>query len=116
VVFSHYSREQSSQDADTATANVGEADISSLLEMLGSVMDPRKERGRQHEVDFVLAVCVVATLAGAGSRPPVLHSPGREGIAPGIREPLSCADGEGMARGFPSAKQVAYCPASDCRT
>jgi hypothetical protein len=65
VVFSHYSREQSSQDTWTAAADVGEADISSLLEMLGSVVDPRKERGKQHELDFVLAVCVVATLAGA---------------------------------------------------
>jgi predicted transposase YbfD/YdcC len=42
-----------------------EADISSLLEMLGTVGDPRKEKGRQHRLVFVLAVCVVAALAGA---------------------------------------------------
>jgi hypothetical protein len=33
--------------------------------MLGSIEDPRKEQGRQHELEFVLAVCVVAVLAGA---------------------------------------------------
>jgi hypothetical protein len=33
--------------------------------MLGSVEDPRKEKGRQHDLAFVLGVCVVATLAGA---------------------------------------------------
>ncbi len=33
--------------------------------MLGSVGDPRKPRGRQYPLAFVLAVCVVATLAGA---------------------------------------------------
>ncbi|HEY4342695.1 MAG TPA: ISAs1 family transposase [Steroidobacteraceae bacterium] len=33
--------------------------------MLGSIEEPRKEKGRQHELEFVLAVCAVATLAGA---------------------------------------------------
>ena len=42
-----------------------DADISSLLEMLGAIDDPRKEKGKQHALVFVLAVCVVATLAGA---------------------------------------------------
>jgi hypothetical protein len=32
-----------------------DADISSLLEMLGSIEEPRKEKGRQHEMGFVLA-------------------------------------------------------------
>src|SRR5579871_5384996 len=35
------------------------------LEMLGSVGDPRRERGKQHDLAFVLAVCVVAMLSGA---------------------------------------------------
>jgi predicted transposase YbfD/YdcC len=42
-----------------------DADISSLLEMLGAIDDPRKEKGKQHPLVFVLAVCVVAALAGA---------------------------------------------------
>jgi hypothetical protein len=42
-----------------------DADISSLLEMLGSIEEPRKEKGRQHGLEFVLAVCFVATLARA---------------------------------------------------
>jgi hypothetical protein len=33
--------------------------------MLGSIEEPHKEKGRQHEMGFVLAVCFVATLAGA---------------------------------------------------
>ena len=42
-----------------------EADISSLLDMLASVTDPRSPQGIQHILEFVLAVCVVAMLAGA---------------------------------------------------
>ncbi|MGH8524193.1 MAG: ISAs1 family transposase [Gammaproteobacteria bacterium] len=41
------------------------ADISSLLSMLGRVPDPRGPRGRRHDLVFVLAVSVVAVLAGA---------------------------------------------------
>jgi len=33
--------------------------------MLASVPDPRGRRGRQYPLEFILAVCVVATLAGA---------------------------------------------------
>ncbi|MDQ2874935.1 MAG: transposase family protein, partial [Actinomycetota bacterium] len=33
--------------------------------MLASVADPRKPRGKQHPLAFVLAACVVAMLAGA---------------------------------------------------
>jgi hypothetical protein len=33
--------------------------------MLASVTDPRSPQGIQHALEFVLAVCVVATLAGA---------------------------------------------------
>jgi predicted transposase YbfD/YdcC len=43
----------------------GDADISSLLAMLASVPDPRSPQGIQHFLEFVLAVCVVAMLAGA---------------------------------------------------
>lgn len=65
MLFSHCSPAQSNQDPATAAASGPDADISSLLEMLGSIEEPRKEKGRQHELEFVLAVCVVATLAGA---------------------------------------------------
>jgi predicted transposase YbfD/YdcC len=44
-----------------------DADISSLLTMLGRLPDPRSPRGRRHDLVFVLAVCVVAVLAGASS-------------------------------------------------
>ena len=33
--------------------------------MLASVLDPRSPRGKKHQLEFILAVCVVATLAGA---------------------------------------------------
>lgn len=59
--FSHYPDAQSNQDGATE----GECDISSLLEMLASVTDPRKARGKQYAIGFVLAVTVVAALAGA---------------------------------------------------
>jgi predicted transposase YbfD/YdcC len=45
--------------------NAEEAGICSLLGMLASVPDPRSPRGKQYPLEFVLAVCVVATLAGA---------------------------------------------------
>jgi len=34
--------------------------------MLASVTDPRSPQGIQHALGFMLAVCVVAMLAGAG--------------------------------------------------
>ncbi len=46
---------------------VADCDISSLLGMLGSVPDRRKTRGRVHEMVFVLAVSLVAVLAGASN-------------------------------------------------
>jgi predicted transposase YbfD/YdcC len=49
--------------AEEAAAGYGS--ISCLLELLGSIEDPRKPKGRQHRMEFVLAVIVVATLAGA---------------------------------------------------
>jgi hypothetical protein len=45
----------------------GEADISGLLEMLADVPEFREAKGREYSLRFVLAVCVVATLAGAGN-------------------------------------------------
>jgi DDE_Tnp_1-associated len=44
-----------------------ECDVSSLLEMLETVPDPRKSRGRLYTLSFILAVSLVATLAGASS-------------------------------------------------
>jgi predicted transposase YbfD/YdcC len=42
-----------------------DAGISGLLDMLASVPDPRRPRGKQYPLEFVLAICVVAMLAGA---------------------------------------------------
>lgn len=59
----------SSSHASSAVSSAspaGEKDnVSSLLEMLGQVRDPRSPRGKRHTLVFVLAVCVVAVLAGA---------------------------------------------------
>jgi predicted transposase YbfD/YdcC len=65
VLFSHYCCAPSSSGSGPESANAENADISSLLEMLGTIRDPRDPRGRQHALAFVLAVCVVATLAGS---------------------------------------------------
>jgi predicted transposase YbfD/YdcC len=61
VLFSHSPGAQSNEDR----ALEEECDISSLLDMLASVTDPRKARGRQYLIGFVLAVTVVSVLAGA---------------------------------------------------
>jgi len=50
---------------DAGDEEAEDADISSLLGMLASVTDPRSPQGIQHILEFVLAVCVVALLAGA---------------------------------------------------
>lgn len=42
-------------------------DISSLLEILETVPDPRKVRGKRYKLKFILAVSLVATLAGASN-------------------------------------------------
>ena len=63
---SHSACSPSSPDAGTAGNDGAEdADISSLLCMLAAVTDPRSPQGIQHLLQFVLAVCVVAMLAGA---------------------------------------------------
>ena len=64
--FSHSACSPSSPDACAAgDEGADDADISSLLAMLASVTDPRSPQGIQHILEFVLAVCVVAMLAGA---------------------------------------------------
>jgi predicted transposase YbfD/YdcC len=66
VSFWHSAAGSSSPDARaTRHEGSGETDISALLDMLGSVTDPRDRRGRQYPLGYVLAVCVVAMLAGA---------------------------------------------------
>jgi len=66
VSFSHSACSPSSPDSCAAGDEGAEdADISSLLGMLASVTDPRSPQGIQHILEFVLAVCVVAMLAGA---------------------------------------------------
>jgi len=64
--LSHCACGPSSPDAcATGNESAEDADISSLLGRLASVTDPRSPQGIQHALEFVLAVCVVATLAGA---------------------------------------------------
>jgi predicted transposase YbfD/YdcC len=45
----------------------GECAITSLLEVLGKVADPRSAQGRMYELVFILAVSLVAVLAGASN-------------------------------------------------
>jgi predicted transposase YbfD/YdcC len=65
LLFSHCSCAQSNCTCPASREFWLDADISSLLEMLGAIGDPRRARGKQYPLAFVLAVCVVATLAGA---------------------------------------------------
>src|SRR6266699_2533989 len=66
VPFCHSACGPSNPDACAAgNESTEDADISSLLSMLASVADPRSPQGIQHALEFVLAVGVVATLAGA---------------------------------------------------
>lgn len=44
-----------------------ECDITSLLEVLGKVTDPRSTQGRIYDLVFILAVSLVAVLAGASN-------------------------------------------------
>ena len=62
---SHFAPAQSNRAWAAGAGDPEEADISGLLSMLASVPDPRGRRGRQYPLEFILAVCVVATLAGA---------------------------------------------------
>ena len=66
MALSHSACGPSNPDARAAgNGGAEDADISSLLGMLASVTDPRSPQGIQHALQFVLAVCVVAMLAGA---------------------------------------------------
>jgi predicted transposase YbfD/YdcC len=66
VSFSHSACGPSSPYARAAVnESTEDAGISNLLCMLASVTDPRSPQGIQHALEFVLAVCVVAMLAGA---------------------------------------------------
>jgi predicted transposase YbfD/YdcC len=63
---SAYSSIQGASDGvDADCADFPDADISELLSMLRQVPEFRAERGREYELSFILAVCVVAALAGA---------------------------------------------------
>jgi predicted transposase YbfD/YdcC len=50
-----------------STAAGEECDVASLLDMLKTVPDPREPRGRVYPLSFILAVALVATLAGASN-------------------------------------------------
>jgi hypothetical protein len=67
--FCHHACCSSIRDAGAAQGrqdeHYGDADISELMEMLTEISEFRKTRGREHALSFILAVCVVATLAGA---------------------------------------------------
>jgi predicted transposase YbfD/YdcC len=65
VSVSHSAPGQSSRTCASGVGDPEETGISGLLSMLASVPDPRGRRGRQYPLEFILAVCVVATLAGA---------------------------------------------------
>jgi len=54
-----------SADVATGHKNFPNADISELLCLLGQVPEFRAKRGREYDLSFILAVCVLATLAGA---------------------------------------------------
>lgn len=61
MILSHSPAVQSNQ----CGATEDDCGISSLLEVLASVPDPRKARGKQYLIGFLLGVTVVAVLAGA---------------------------------------------------
>jgi hypothetical protein len=69
VTFCHHTCYSSTGRASAGTGddyeNFPDADISELLDMLRRVPEFRAERGREYGLSFILAVCVVATLAGA---------------------------------------------------
>lgn len=58
---------QSSPLLSNTPGDAEQYNVSSLLEMLKQVTDPRSPQGKIHELEFVLAAAVVATLAGATS-------------------------------------------------
>jgi len=69
VSFCHHARCSSILEAAAGKGEQGEelrdADISELMEMLAGIREFRGAKGREYALAFILAVCVVATLAGA---------------------------------------------------
>lgn len=69
MTFCHHAHSSSIQGAPVesgaGSGNYQDADVFDLLEMLRQVPDFRARKGREYELGFILAVCVVATLAGA---------------------------------------------------
>jgi predicted transposase YbfD/YdcC len=69
VSFCHHACCSSIWGADARQGEQGDelrdADISGLMEMLAVIREFRGARGREYALGFILAVCVVATLAGA---------------------------------------------------
>lgn len=64
--FWHSACGPSSPDSGISADKAAEdADISGLLGLLASIPDPRSRQGKQYLLEFTLAVCVVAMLAGA---------------------------------------------------
>lgn len=62
---SHSAPGQLNRACTSGAGDPEETGISGLLSMLASVPDPRGRQGTQYPLEFILAVCVVATLAGA---------------------------------------------------
>jgi predicted transposase YbfD/YdcC len=71
VSFCHHVCCSSIRDAGSAREKQGQelvdSGISELMEMLAEISEFRGARGREYTLIFILAVCVVATLAGAGN-------------------------------------------------
>jgi DDE_Tnp_1-associated len=66
VSFWHSTCGPSSPDSGVSADKAAEdANISGLLGMLASIPDPRSPQGKQYPLEFTLAVCAVAMLAGA---------------------------------------------------
>lgn len=69
MTFCHHTHHSSIQgtpdEVGRDSGNFHDADIPDLLDMLRQVPDFRAEKGREYDLSFILAVCVVATLAGA---------------------------------------------------
>jgi predicted transposase YbfD/YdcC len=69
VSFCHHECCSSIRDVGAVQEKQGEelesADISELLEMLAEIPEFRGAQGREYALSFILAVCIVATLAGA---------------------------------------------------
>lgn len=101
----HQPGSQSSQERSEGCGFLDEADISELMEMLAAIKDTRAKRARQHDLPFVLAVCVVAVLAGAKGYSEIARR------ARGMSNPLLAKIGAGWdwfkcRRKFPSKTTI----------